>query len=151
MQASPKTLLISIPIGLIFQLYLFVAYIAIPAGAHPSSHYNVGNELIGAVFFSYTSFASSLSIDAAAAMYPIYAYVALARLRRIGLILFALHYGFAALVAVPLYLERVPGLLDVTKPQVDRLGDRPGTMLFCFGPFIIANIWYVARLLRHDE
>lgn len=151
MQASPKTLLISIPIGVVFQLYLFVAYIGIPAGANPSSHYNVGNELVGAAFFSYMSFASSLSIYAATAMYTVYAYVALARLRRAGLILFALHYGFAALVAVPLYLKRIPGLLDVTKRQMGMLAEQPGTVLFCFGPFVIANIWYVVRLLRNHE
>ena len=151
MQASPKTLLISIPIGVIFPLYLFVAYIAIPAGAHPSSHDNVGNELVGAVFFSYMSFVSSLSIYAVPTIYTLYAYVGLARLRRVGLILFALHYGFAALVAVPAYLKSIPGLLDVTKRQMGMLAERPGTILFCFGPFIIANVWYLARLLRNDE
>lgn len=72
-------------------------------------------------------------------------------MRRAGLILFALHYGFAALVAVPVYLKRSPGLLDATRQQLSLLADRPGTMLLCFAPFVIANLWYLARLLRNHK
>jgi hypothetical protein len=151
MRATPNTLLISIPIGLAFQLYLFLAMISIPPAAPAAGHYNFGNELVAAVFYSYMPFTWMLSLYVGAIMYGAYAYVALARLRRAGLILFALHYGFAALVAVPVYLERSPGLLEATRQQLSLLADRPGTMLLCFAPFVIANLWYLARLLRNHE
>jgi len=149
MRATPKTLLISIPIGLAFQLYLFLAMISIPPAAHTSGHYKVGNELVAAVFYSYMPFTWMLSLHVGAIMYGAYAYVALARLRRAGLILFALHYGFAALVAVPVYLERSPGLFEATRQQLTLLADRSVTMLLCFAPFVIANLWFLARLLRN--
>jgi hypothetical protein len=133
--------------GSAFALYLFLADMAIPAPAHAQGHYNIGNALVGAVFFSYAPFTAALSPLVAMAMYGTYAYMALMRRLRPGLILFALHYGFAARVTAPFYLYRSPDLIAKTKLQFAELAERPGTMLFSFGPFIVANVWYLARVL----
>lgn len=133
--------------GSAFALYLFLADIVIPAAGPVSGHYNIGNELVGAVFFSFAPFAAPLSPLVAMAMYSTYAYVALLRRSRPGLILLGLHYGVAVLVTAPVYLHRSPNLMARTKLQLAQLTERPGTMLFSFGPFIVANIWYLSRIL----
>jgi len=133
--------------GAAFALYLF-ADMAIPAPLHAQGHYNIGNALVCALFFSYAPFAAALSPLVAMAMYGTYAYTALARRRRVGLVLLALHYGFAALVTTPIYLHRSPDLIADTGDQFIRLAAQPGTALFVFAPFVIANVWYVLRMLR---
>jgi len=100
-----------------------------------------------AIFFSYAVFTAQVSPLVVIGMYSAYTYIALARRRRIGLILFAAHYGFAGAVAIPFYWYRSPDLFETTRLQIAALGDRPGTVLFSFGPFILANIWYLVRLL----
>lgn len=134
--------------GAAFAFYLFVADMAIPAPPHAQGHYNIGNALVGALFFSYAPFTEALSPLVAMAMYGTYAYTALARRRRAGLVLLALHYGFAALVTAPSYLHRSPDLIADTRAQFTRLVARPGTASFVFAPFVIANVWYVLRMLR---
>jgi hypothetical protein len=134
--------------GAAFALYLFVAYMVIPAPSHAQDHYNIGNALVGALFFSYAPFAAALSPLVAKAMYGTYAYMALARRRCAGLALLALHYGVAALVTAPFYLHRSPDLIADTMDQFIRLAAQPGTALFSFAPFVIANVWYVLRMLR---
>ncbi|MCS0581069.1 hypothetical protein NX784_05655 [Massilia pinisoli] len=134
--------------GAAFALYLFVADMAIPAPSHAQGHYNIGNALVGALFFSYAPFAAALSPLVAMALYCTYAYTALARRRRVGLVLLALHYGFAALVTTPFYLHRSPDLIVDTRDQFIRLAAQPGTALFVFAPFVIANVWYVLRIVR---
>lgn len=134
--------------GATFALYLFVADMAIPAPSHAQGHYNIGNALVGGLFFSYAPFTAALSPVVSMAMYGTYAYMALARRRRAGLALLALHYSCAAMVTAPFYLHRSPDLIADTKDQFIRLATRPGTALFVFAPFVIANVWYVLRILR---
>jgi hypothetical protein len=145
---SFRTTALAASAGAVFALYLFVADMAIPAPSHAQGHYNIGNALVGALFFSYAPFAAALSPLVAMAMYGTYAYMALAGRRRAGLVLLALHYGFAALVTAPFYLHRSPDLIADTRDQFNRLAAQPETALFVFAPFVIANIWYVLRMLR---
>jgi ABC-type transport system involved in cytochrome c biogenesis permease subunit len=141
-----RTTALAASTGAAFALYLFVADMAIPAPPHAHGHYNVGNALVGALFFSYAPFTAALSPLVAMAMYGTYAYMALARRRCAGLALLALHYGVAALVTVPFYLHRSPDLIADTRDQFIRLAAQPGTALFVFAPFVIANVWYVLRM-----
>jgi len=146
--SSFRTTALAALAGAVFALYLFVADMAIPAPSHAQGHYNIGNALVGALFFSYAPFTAALSPLVAMAMYGTYAYMALAQRRRAGLALLALHYGFAALVTAPFYLHRSPDLIADTSDQFIRLAAQPGTALFVFAPFVIANVWYVLRMLR---
>ena len=147
MRDLSKTRGMSIVAGILFSVYLFLAAIAIPAGTDLPGHYHIGNAIMQAMFFSYAVFTAQLLPLIAMAMYSGYAYIALTRRRRIGLISFAAHYGFAGAVATPFYLYRSPDLFETTRLQMAALGERPATVLFSFGPFILANTWYLARLL----
>ncbi|NIA54501.1 hypothetical protein HAV22_12735 [Massilia sp. TW-1] len=146
-QSPVRTPALAALTGAAFALYLFVADMVIPPPSHAQGHYNIGNALVGALFFSYAPFTAALSPLVAMAMYGTYAYMALARRRCAGLALLALHYGVAALVAAPIYLHRSPGLIADTRDQFIRLAAQPVTALFAFAPFIIANVWYVLRML----
>jgi hypothetical protein len=142
-----RTTALAASAGAAFALYLFVADMAIPAPSHAQGHYNIGNALVAALFFSYAPFAAALSPLVAMAMYGTYAYMALARRRRAGLVLLVLHYGVAALVTAPFYLHRSPDLIADTRDQFIQLAAQPGTALFVFAPFVIATVWYVLRML----
>jgi hypothetical protein len=138
---------IAVLAGLLFAPYLYVVNFAIPIGFPKPGHYNVGNVLVQVLFFSYAPLTLMFAVWTGIGMYVVYAYVALERMRRAGLILFALHYGFAGFVMIPYMLYRSPGLLDDTRLQMAKLLHMPGTMLAVFGPFIFANLWYLVRLL----
>jgi len=134
--------------GALFAAYLYVAALAIPAAGPSPGHYDIGNALLMAVFFSYALFTLHLMVPCGIALYVAYVYVAVARKRRIGLALFAAHYLFAATVAFPVLLHRTPGLLGQSAIQFAILRERPLALLLCVGPFIAANLWYLVRLLR---
>jgi len=144
----PRAIAIGLVAGSLFAICLYVAAVAIPAATRSTGHYNIGNALLMGVFFSYALFTLHLTAPFGIAMYVGYVYVAVTRKRRIGLILFAAHYLFAALVALPFLLHRDPGLLEKTAIQFAMLRERPLSLLFCLGPFIAANLWYLIRLLR---
>jgi hypothetical protein len=125
MRHQLKLKAISSTSGSVFALYLFLAVIAIPAGIDRPGHYNNGNTLVGDVFLSYATLTAPLSPLVAMAMYSTYTYIALVGRRRMGLILFAVHYGFALAVAVPFHLHRFPGLAQETALQFTELMARP--------------------------
>jgi len=143
-----RAIAIGLVAGPLFAVCLYVAAVAIPAATRSAGHYNIGNELLMAVFFSYALFTLQLTAPFGIAMYVAYVYVAVARKRRIGLALFAAHYLFATVVALPFFLHRDPGLPGKTAIQFAMLRERPLTLLFCLGPFFVANLWYLIRLLR---
>ncbi|KQQ97548.1 hypothetical protein ASF77_06345 [Massilia sp. Leaf139] len=133
--------------GALFAPYLLLAALLIPAGVDGPGHYDIGNALVHAIFFSYAALAAQLGPVVAIAMYSGYVYLALLRRRRLGLMLFAAHYVIAGAVVVPVYLHQWPNLRETTRLQMIVLADRPWTLLFTFGPFVLANVWYLARLL----
>jgi hypothetical protein len=133
--------------GLCFCFYLYLAHLAIPGGKGPG-HYNVGNRIIEALFFSYAIFTYTFQTAVVAAMYITYVYVTYFRRKRAALILFLVHYGIAFFVVVPFQLHRDPGLFSKTKAQAEILLSRPFLSLFCTLPFLVANILYLSTALR---
>ncbi|QNA87916.1 hypothetical protein G4G28_04530 [Massilia sp. Dwa41.01b] len=150
MRSDSKRKIISLVAGCLFTPYLLIAILSIPPAGHMPGHYNMGNNLVAAVFFSYgpiTAFLSPLiAVVVSVGMYCVYTYVALAGMRRAGLILFALHYGYALAAGVPMSLHQEPNLIETSRVQLAILASRPGLMLFVFGPFVLANLCYLARL-----
>ncbi len=147
MGKDSKTKVIAVAIACLFAPYLLVAIMTIPAGVARPGHYNIGNNLVAAVFFSYAALTASLAPLVGIVMYSAYAYAALARLRRLGLLLFVIHYAAAFGVVVPYYLSRAPDLITTSHRQWSLLAERPASMLFIFGPFILANLVYLVRLM----
>jgi len=143
-----RAIAIALVAGSLLAVYLFFAAATIPAPPQVTGHYQIGNALLMAVFFSYALFALHLSVPFGLAMYIGYVYMAVAKKRRAGLILFAAHYLFAAVVALPFLLHRTPGLIENTASQFAVLRARPLHLLLCIGPFLMANLWYLLRLSR---
>jgi hypothetical protein len=153
-EVSMKNILIAVGLGVLFAAYLYIADAGIPAPRKTDNHYNVGNSLVGAMFFSYSGFAFYFQLCVSILMYIAYSYVALFRLRKIGIRLFFFHYMFAFFVSVPYYICKDADLISDSMIQLRKLYAQPGVFVFCLVPFIVLNLIYLWRVLggpRSDQ
>lgn len=141
-----KKNLIALAIGALMVAILALGMLIVPAPPGMTGHYNNGNNLVGALFFSYARFGLVLSPLVALAMYAMYAHATIHRKRQRGLWLFVLHYVCAVGLVMPFEVWRNPHLLTDSLAQLSRLQAQPGAFAFSVLPFVLANGLFLWRV-----
>ena len=121
-------------VGCALGLYLYlVAWLGVGVG---------GATLFIALFVSYWS----LLFIFWPVAYGIYALIAYKRKRKLGLQLIKWHYAIAVCISLWGFIFR-DNEVEKTFKEVHAMADQPLATVFIFGPFLLANAWYLWRLL----
>lgn len=126
--------------GCLLGMYLWLGALLMPGGR---PDWGGGSIVIEALFISY----GGLLYIFWPVSYGIYALIAYWRKRVLGLRLFVLHYTIALLISLLGFVFRKDEI-DVTLKQLHIFPEHPLQVVVVFGPFLLANVWYLWRLLR---
>ena len=134
--------------GCLCGTYLVFAGLMLPGGR---PEWGGGSIVVQGLIFSYWGIAIYSgffgTIVLPAFSYGIYALIAYWRKRELGLRLFALHYAIALLISLLSFVFRNDEI-NVTLKQLHIFPEHPFQVAAVLVPFLLANVWYLWRLMR---